>query len=49
MILQYSDKTAGANKEDYQGMLEIFDKVDRSVDICNARGGNEITKSKTPR
>jgi hypothetical protein len=49
MIIKYCDKNDDANEEDYRGMLEIFDKVDRLVDICNARGANEKTKSKTAR
>jgi hypothetical protein len=49
MIIKYCDNTDGVSEDDYQGMLDIFDKVDRLVDICNARGAGEITKSKTPR
>ena len=31
--------------EDYTGMLELFDKVDRLVDICNAYGDEQYSKN----
>ncbi len=44
MIRQYCDLDNDANITTYEGMLELFDKVDRLVDICNAYDGNQITK-----
>ena len=49
MIIEHCKRSTYANIEEYQGLLDLFDKVDRLVDICNARDENEITKSKTKR
>jgi hypothetical protein len=49
MIKNYCAKNSDADINEYQGMIEIFEKVDRLVDICNARGAAEITKVGTAR
>jgi hypothetical protein len=33
----------------YTGMIELFDKINRLVDICNAYNGNQFTNSKVRR
>jgi hypothetical protein len=48
MITEYCEDT-GADIGDYRGMLEIFDKIDRLVDICNARHADQDTKNGTKR
>lgn len=45
MIKEYCDDDSNeANIRGYEGMLELFNKIDRLVDICNAYGADQITK-----
>jgi hypothetical protein len=49
MIKKHCAKNSDADINEYQGMIEIFEKVDRLVDICNSRGAAEIIKVGTAR
>jgi hypothetical protein len=43
------DDNYAANIKQYEGMIQLFDKVNRLIDICNGRDANEMTKSYNPR
>lgn len=50
MITEYCQQDNNeATIDEYQGMIDLFAKINRLVDICNAKGGDQITKSKKRR
>ena len=45
MIKDYCDNEINeTDVREYKGMLELFDKIDRLVDICNGYGAEQISK-----